>query len=131
MEYFEILQKIIEDNQIPPENIYNMDEKGIQMGVGKRTLVLVDWDQKTVQQVEDGNRKLVTVIKCVSADGSVLHPSVIYKGKRRDLEWGRDNPCKARLALFFLHDVVVVADDNKFIIFTKWLDRHGARIKEA
>jgi helix-turn-helix, Psq domain/Tc5 transposase DNA-binding domain len=87
-EYFEMLGDIIRENNIPPENIYNMDEKGIQMGIGKRTLVLVDRDQKTVNQVEDGNRELVTVIECVSADGSALHPSVIYKGKRRDLEWG-------------------------------------------
>ena len=35
--------------------MYNIDEKGIQLGVGKRTLVLVDRDQKNVHQVEDGS----------------------------------------------------------------------------
>ncbi|KZP14232.1 CENP-B protein, partial [Athelia psychrophila] len=73
-----------------------MDEKGIQLGVGKRVLALVDRDQKVVQQVEDGNRELVTVIECVCADGTAIPPSVVYQGARRDLEWGRDNPCKAR-----------------------------------
>jgi hypothetical protein len=38
--------------------MYNMDEKGIQLGIGKRTMVLVDHDQKSVQQVEDGNCEL-------------------------------------------------------------------------
>jgi hypothetical protein len=73
-----------------------MDEKGIQLRIGQCTLVLVDWDQKTVQQVEDGNHKLVTVIETVCVDGSFLPPSVIYKGKRRDLEWRRNNPCNTR-----------------------------------
>jgi len=91
-----MLDSIVTDEHIPPENIYNMDEKGIQMGMGKRTLVLVDCDQKNVQQLEDGNHELVTVIESVCADGSMLHPSIIYKGKTRDLEWGPNNPCQAR-----------------------------------
>jgi hypothetical protein len=76
--------------------MYNMDEKGIQLGIGKRTMVLVDHDQKSVQQVEDGNCELVTVIETVCSDGTALQPCVIFKVKRRDLEWGRNNPCNAR-----------------------------------
>jgi len=45
--------------------MYNMDEKGIQLGIGKRTLVLVDCDQKTAQQVKNGSWELVTVIETV------------------------------------------------------------------
>jgi len=95
-EFYDILRGLITEYGIKMRDIYNMDEKGIQLGVGKHTLVLVDRDQKTVHQVEDGNRELVTVIECICADGSFLPPSVIYKGKRRDLEWGRNNPCNAR-----------------------------------
>lgn len=73
-----------------------MDEKGIQMGVGGRVLALVDRDQKNVHQVEDGNRELVTIIECISADGSAIWPGVVFKGMHRNLEWGRDNPCNAR-----------------------------------
>jgi hypothetical protein len=94
--FFNILQDIILQYDIVPSNIYNMDEKGIQLGVGKRMLVLVDRDQKTVQQVEDGSRELVTIIETVCADGTALPPCVIFKAKRRDLEWGRNNPCEAR-----------------------------------
>jgi len=94
--FFDILTKLVEEYNIVPENIYNMDEKGIQMGVGKSTLVLVDRNQKTVYQLENGNRELVTVIETVCADRTALRPSVIYKGQRRDFAWGRDNPCKAR-----------------------------------
>jgi hypothetical protein len=99
-EFYDILSGLVTEFKIKPKDMYNMDEKGIQLGIGQRTLVLVDRDQKTVQQVEDGNRELVTVIETVCADGSFLPPSVIYKGKKRDLEWGRNNPCEARYVIF-------------------------------
>ena len=100
-EYFHLIHELIAQYHIPAENIYNMDEKGLLLGIGERTRVFVDRTQKTINQVEDGNRELVTVIECVSADGTALKPSVIYQGKRRDLEWGRNNPCGARCAIIF------------------------------
>ncbi|KIJ66195.1 hypothetical protein HYDPIDRAFT_46350, partial [Hydnomerulius pinastri MD-312] len=97
-EFFKLLSSVIKDYNILPENIYNMDEKGVQLGVGKRTYVLVDRDQKTVHQIEEGSRELVTIIECVCADGTALAPAVIYKAKRRNLEWGRDNPSNAYIS---------------------------------
>jgi hypothetical protein len=32
--------------------------------------------------MEDGNSELVTVIETICADGSVLHPSVIFQGQQ-------------------------------------------------
>jgi hypothetical protein len=49
IKYFKMLGDIIRENNIPLETIYNMNEKVIQMGIGKRTLM--DRDQKTVNQV--------------------------------------------------------------------------------
>ena len=97
--YFQMLKDTIDEFNISPENIYNMDEKGIQLGAGKRIMAIVDRDQKTVQHVEDGNRELVTIIECVCADGTAIRPSLVYKGAKRDLEWGRKNPCNARRVL--------------------------------
>jgi hypothetical protein len=102
--FFKVLEEVIETYSIPQENIYNMDEKGIQLGIGRRVLALVDRDQHNVQQVEDGNRELVTVIEAVCADGTAIRPSVVFKGARRDLEWGRNNPCNARCACL-MHEV--------------------------
>jgi hypothetical protein len=90
------VKELIEEHAIPPENIYNMDEKGIQLGLGKRVLAFFDHDQKDVYNVEDGDRELVTVIETVCADGAALRPSVVFKAQRRDLKWGRINPCNAR-----------------------------------
>ncbi|GJE90483.1 DDE-domain-containing protein [Phanerochaete sordida] len=96
--YFDIIYDLIVRYDIPPENIYNMDEKGLLLGIGKRVRALVDRDQKTVNHIEDGNRELVTAIECISADGTALRPTVIYQGARRDLRWGENNPCHASIS---------------------------------
>jgi hypothetical protein len=71
-EFYGILEGIIKEYSILPKNIYNMDEKGIWLGI--------------------------TIIEAVCADGSVLHPSVIFQGVHQNFEWGRNNPCNARCA---------------------------------
>jgi hypothetical protein len=95
-EYYDLLETTIKEYDIPVENIYNMDEKGIQLGIGQKVKAFVDHDQKDVYSVEDGNRELITMIECVGANGWAMHPSAIYPGMRWDLEWGWNNPCNAR-----------------------------------
>ena len=52
-----------------------MDKKGDQLGIGGHVHALVDQDQKLVNQVEDGDCELVTIIECVCADGTAVLPS--------------------------------------------------------
>ncbi|THU82935.1 hypothetical protein K435DRAFT_599323, partial [Dendrothele bispora CBS 962.96] len=47
-DYFEELKEIIMTYHIEPQHIYNMNEKGVMMGKGERTMVIVDHDQKNV-----------------------------------------------------------------------------------
>lgn len=79
--------------------MYNMDEKGIQLGIGARVTAMINWDQKTVYSVEDGNRELITVIETICANGSILHPSVIFQALQQKSEWGCNNPYNARFIL--------------------------------
>jgi hypothetical protein len=99
-EFFNMLSEVIKEHDILPENLYNMDEKGLQLGISARTTAMIDRNQKTAYSIEDGNRELVTVIETICADGSILHPSVIFQGVRQNSEWGRNNPCNARFVLF-------------------------------
>lgn len=98
--FFDMLTDVIKEYNILPENLYNMDEKGVQLGIGAKITAMIDCDQKTVYSIEDGNRELVTIIEAICADGAILHPSVIFQGVRRNSEWGRNNPCNARSVLF-------------------------------
>jgi hypothetical protein len=40
--YFKMLKELIDEYQIPCKNIYNMDEKGIQLGVSTCVAALID-----------------------------------------------------------------------------------------
>jgi transposase len=95
-DFYQVFHELVTTYNIKPQNIYNPDEKGAQMGVGKSIQALVDRDQASAKVVEDGNRELVTIIEYVCADGTSLPPNIIFKGTRRDLEWGQVNPCNAR-----------------------------------
>jgi hypothetical protein len=86
------LQELVIHYNIKKQDMYNMDEKGLQLEIGQCLYVMVDQDQKTVYQVEDGSQELVTIIEAVYADGTFLPPSVIFKVKHQDLKWGRNKP---------------------------------------
>lgn len=97
--FFEMYKEVIDEFKIEEWNIYNMDEKGIQLGVGKKIVVIVDHDQKMAYNIENGDREIVTMIECISADGTALPPLAIFQGKHTNLVWGRNNPCNARVVL--------------------------------
>jgi len=101
--FFSLLEETVKEFQIDDDDIYNMDEKGIQLGITGRVQTLVDRNQQSVNRVEDGNRELVTIIETVCADGTALRPCVVFKGTRRNLEWGRDNPGGASYVVICSH----------------------------
>lgn len=103
--FFDILEAAVEEFGIKPENTWNMDEKGVQLGIGVKVAAIIDHDQSTVYSVEDGNHELVTVIEAVCANGMALIPSVIFQGVHCNLEWGRPekNPSSARCSTIWLY----------------------------
>jgi hypothetical protein len=66
-----------------------LDEKGFLMGLAARARVICRSSTKHVNVTQDGNRESVTVIETVSADGTVLPPFVIFKGKSHSIGWYR------------------------------------------
>ena len=94
--FYDVLESLVKEYQITEENIYNMDKKGVQLGIGGHIHALLDWDQKLVNQVEDGDHELSIIIECVCADGTVIQLSAIFKSACQNLEWGCNNPCNAR-----------------------------------
>ncbi|GJJ10780.1 hypothetical protein Clacol_005008 [Clathrus columnatus] len=74
---------------IPPQHIWNMDEKGIQMGGGRRNggkKYLFLQQHRNRYHISSDNLELVTVIECVSASGIIMPPSfVLSDGPLPDL----------------------------------------------
>ncbi|RYN15563.1 hypothetical protein AA0115_g12988, partial [Alternaria tenuissima] len=81
--YFKLLHEKMEEYNVQPTHIFNMDEKGFQLGrIGrtKRIFSKARWDKKGVRQpLEDGSSEWITVVACICSDGSVLSPSLIFK----------------------------------------------------
>ena len=68
--HFLKLGKLIQDNDIPWKNIYNMDEKGIQLGGGRKldnTKFLFGKEQQIHVKIQSTDLELVTIIESISA----------------------------------------------------------------
>jgi transposase-like protein len=81
-EFFDLLAKIYEENDLAnhPEDIYNMDESGIQVN-NKPSKVVATKGAKDVYTLTSSEKgENVTVIACVNAQGNFLPPVLIYKG---------------------------------------------------
>jgi hypothetical protein len=40
--YFDILEEVVHEYHIKPENEWNMDEKGVQLGIGAKVAAIID-----------------------------------------------------------------------------------------
>jgi hypothetical protein len=92
--HFELLRQQLEKD-IPAENIYNMDEKGCQRGGGRKLSAqkyFVPRDKRPKYKLRSGNLELVTIIECVSADGTALYPGFVFMGKEFCPEWFEVHP---------------------------------------
>ena len=93
-QWFEQIQATITKYGISPEDIYNFDESGFQMGVISTEKVITQRSSRTkrsgrpkVQQ--PGNRNWVTVIEGINATGWTLPSTIIFEGKVHQSSWYR------------------------------------------
>ena len=75
-----------ENPNLPPEHIWNMDEKGIQLGGGRKNngqtfCRLESLRRSDFYRVRSDNLELVTVIECISAAGDAMPPSFVLSTK--------------------------------------------------
>ena len=80
-DYFNKLGAVLQKYNFQPYNMYNMDEKGFQLGVHNRAKVVVRHRCRTPIEKMDGCCEWITVVEYTCADDSMLPPMVIYKGK--------------------------------------------------
>jgi hypothetical protein len=95
-DYFGKLGEVLNEfNGIPAGNIWNMDEKGVQMGGGRnrgRKKHLSLRDIRDRYQIRSDYLELVTIIECISAGGEAMPPSfVLSNGPAPDTREFADN----------------------------------------
>ncbi len=68
-----------------PSRIFNADEAGFALdaGTGKRNKVVVLQGARQVTKVAPGTKRQVTVLSCIGADGTVIPPYILMKGKSK------------------------------------------------
>ena len=80
--YFKLLQDLFTTYpNLPPEHIWNMDEKGVQFGGGrknaKKYFHLCSLKKSDFYRIRSDNLELMTVIECVSPSGLAVPPTFI------------------------------------------------------
>lgn len=94
-DYFGLEKHILETRNVLPRNLYNMDEKGVQRGGGRKSSgrkYFVPRSKRPHYKKRSGNLELITIIECVAADGTHLQPGFVFPGSSFCPEWFDDIP---------------------------------------
>jgi hypothetical protein len=86
-EWFDAYKEIVSEQKIKQENTYNMDESGFSIGTMESTRIILDSTLRTKHQAHPGRQEWVSMIECICADGTILPPLGIFKGKNILQSW--------------------------------------------
>src|SRR5262245_26819128 len=88
--YFELLRQKIEQYDIQPKQIYNMDENGFLIRIVtrmKRVFSKKLYTKGKLKAVlQDGNQEWITTIAYIYADGTTLKPALIYQAASGNIQ---------------------------------------------
>lgn len=85
-DWYDHLEVIMKDYQIQPSDLYDFDEIGFIVGQGRVENVVTQYPEKN-ENIMSFSRSSLTVIECISADGSVLSPCTILPGSNHLEDW--------------------------------------------
>ncbi len=89
-QYFDFLGETLKD--IPPENIFNIDETNLTDDTGKKR-VIAQKGQKYVCNIQNTTKTSISLMFGGSASGVLLPPYVVYKSMRSMFDvWTRGGP---------------------------------------
>ncbi|KAF8594770.1 hypothetical protein BDV93DRAFT_549088 [Ceratobasidium sp. AG-I] len=94
MDFYVKLSNVYDHYNIPVANRFNCDEKGFQLGVtGRERVLIMKRDPDAPRDGYAGGSK--QPIECICADGTVLPPFIIMKGKYVQKRWSENSPLPA------------------------------------
>jgi Tc5 transposase DNA-binding domain len=94
-DWFELVKKYVVDVGILPENLYGMDETGCLPSDQGTQKVVGGRGVKTMHKTGGADRENVMALVTICADGTALHPTIIFKAKRFNGQWANNNVSKA------------------------------------
>jgi hypothetical protein len=85
--FIELFERTRVELNIRMEDIWNMDETGIALGVCTNSQVIASSRKKKAYVKAPGDREWVSIIETVSATGQMIRCLVIFKGKNLQTTW--------------------------------------------
>jgi hypothetical protein len=92
-DWFTLLKGVQDSYNVKLENIWNMDETGIALGVCKNQYVIGKASTSTTYIKSPESREWVSILETISAAGTKLRPVVIFKGKSLQTSWFLADDC--------------------------------------
>jgi hypothetical protein len=86
-QWFKVIVEVLQDPEVLPENAYNMDETGVMLSKLGSVKVLVGRDDLRDYRGAGEKRTVVTAVECISADGRVLLPLIIWPASTHRSNW--------------------------------------------
>ncbi|XP_030753742.1 uncharacterized protein LOC115880607 [Sitophilus oryzae] len=91
--FFKNLSQILEKHHITTDNIYNVDETGIQTSAKKPPKVLSVRGKKQVGSISSSERgTLITSLFCCSATGKFISPTLVFPRKKKNPRYLEGTP---------------------------------------
>jgi DDE superfamily endonuclease/Tc5 transposase DNA-binding domain/helix-turn-helix, Psq domain len=85
--WFELFNRIKSAGNIKAENMWNMDETGLALGLCKNQMVIGTSNTKYAYVKCPQDREWVSIVECVSATGRRCRPVCIFKGQSLQTSW--------------------------------------------
>jgi hypothetical protein len=85
--WFEMIGEQLQNPNILPEIVYNMDEIGIMLSMLNSVKVLVGKDNTQAYKGARVKRTMVTAVECISADSRCLDSMIIWPAKTHRANW--------------------------------------------
>lgn len=90
-QWFELVETFVVKAGIRKEDLYGMDETAAPLTASETERVVGGRGVKTQHKSGVADRENVTAIVTICADGTTLHPTIIFKGQAFQKKWGNNN----------------------------------------
>lgn len=86
-DWFEVIEKVLQDLAVKRRNVYNWDETGIMLSMLGSAKVLISKDDTRNHRGARVERTTVIAVECISADGRCLDPMIIWPASTHQAHW--------------------------------------------
>ena len=85
--WFSRVKRVLTEYKVDPENVWNMDETGIALGVCTNQRVMGSSATSRIYKKTPENKEWVSIVETISAGGRSTRCLVIFKGKNLQSTW--------------------------------------------